>query len=437
MKERTGLIFKIIIAITGAVIGVLIWAKKIPLPEGWNGIPLGLVSLLAAPIYYLIDFLIKKPKKKKDDSTVIQEGEKSILFKGDVTGGHVGHTTIINHNPKPYIDKMVELAEAKALAEKDREFWKENYNKLKSYCENMEKLPDYKKRSLELWAEGRKKEAIESVDTTIMDKEAADRHIFRAQLFIDNFQFDEAEQDYIQAVTIFPSYDNNFAAAYFYSSLNNFSEAISFYNYCIGLTNIPEEKARVLNNLAILHRNVNEYPKALKEYEKALEIYRKLAEDNPNAYLPDVAMTLNNLANLHQNINEYPKALKEYEEALEIRRKLAEDNPNAYLPNVATTLNNLAVLHWNVNEYPKALKEYEEALEIYRKLAEDNPNAYLPYVATTLNNLAVLHDDISNKELSLKYANEVVKVLIKCNDTPFVRTEFKKARWIIEKWNNK
>ena len=36
-----------------------------------------------------------------------------------------------------------------------------------------------------------------------------------------------------------------------------------------------------LNNLAILHRNTNNYPTAEKEYTEALKTYRNLAERNP------------------------------------------------------------------------------------------------------------------------------------------------------------
>ena len=76
-----------------------------------------------------------------------------------------------------------------------------------------------------------------------------------------------------------------------------------------------------------------------------MQIYRTLAEDNPHAYLPDVAMTLNNLANLQQAQNEYGATQGNYEEALQIYRSIAEDNPYAYLPDVAMTLVNLSIFY--------------------------------------------------------------------------------------------
>ena len=493
------MIFKVIIGVVGTVTGILLWMKIIPLPEGWNEIPVGLVGLLAAPIYYFIDFLIKKRKESK--SALVH-----MLLDFEMT------TKLTDERLKEEIELRDKTIEAlnEVLARKD--------------------LPSWKRIVRNHIEKGELKKAIESIDIHTGDEEAAQKHIYKAELYASNFQFDEAEQHYIQAIIIFPSYDNYFEIASFYYDLNKFTEAMECYKHCLNLTNLPEEKANVLNNmglvqqknndyseaelsyeealkirrklaeenpraylpkiamtlnnLAVLHRNINEYPKAFEEYEEALKIYKKLAKENPKAFLPDLAMTLNNLANLHWNIyeypkaleeyeealyirkkfakenpkaflpdvamtlnnlanlysaiNEYPKALEEYEEALKIRRKLAEENPNAYLSDVARNLLNLANLHRNINEYSKALEEYEEALKIFKQLAEENPKAFLPDVAMTLNNLSMFYqDDIPKEELSLEYAYKALEVLRKCNDTSFVREQLEKSEWIIKEWSNK
>jgi len=459
MKERTGFIWKAIIGIAGAVIGVLILMKIIPPPFGWSEIPVGLVSLFITPIYHFIDLLKKKKKEdSKENITVVQHGKGSISVVGGVTG-NIGNTTIINNDNEPLIKKLVEVSEAKALAESEVATWKKNYNKLEAEYVNRDKLSDYKQHALELRAEGKKKEAIESVDTTALDDETANRHIFKAELLIDNFQFDEAEQHYKQAITIFPSYDNYFKIAVFYYNMNKFSEAIIYCNYCLNLATYQQERATVLNILAILHSNIDEYQKALKECEEALKIYRKLAKENPKthlpnvmntlsdlgllhsdtnkypealekyeealnicrilvkenieAHLPDVARTLSNLANLYRDTNKYSKALEEYEKALKIHRKLVKENSRMYLSNMATTLNNLAILYCYTNEYPKALKEFEEALSIYRSLAKENPKAYLTGVAMALNNLGLLH---SNTNEYLKALDEYEEALNICRN---------------------
>ena len=90
-----------------------------------------------------------------------------------------------------------------------------------------------------------------------------------------------------------------------------------------------------------------------------------------------MAGTLNNLAILHRNLNRPVEAEAEYREALEIYRALAKEIPGAYLGYVAGTLNNLAILHRNLNRPVEAEAEYREALEIYRALAKEAPGANL------------------------------------------------------------
>ena len=64
------------------------------------------------------------------------------------------------------------------------------------------------------------------------------------------------------------------------------------------------------------------------------------------------------------------EARKAYEEALETYRELAQQIPEAYLPDVARTLNSLGLLERTQNRVEEARKAYEEALKTYRELAQ-------------------------------------------------------------------
>ena len=337
MKEGVGKILKVIVAIVGAVIGVLIWIEIIPSPFEWREIPVGLVGLFTAVIYYFIDLLMKKKRLTEKNVSVVQHEKNPTAVIGD---------RVIYNDTEPLIKELVKQTEAKMLAENEAVIWKENYNKLQAEYTNRDNLSDYKQHALELRHKGKIEEAIESIDTNAADEEAANRHIFKAELLIDNFQFDEAEKHYKQAVTIFPSYDSCYTIASFYYNLNKFHEGIEYYKHCLNLADIPENKAAILNDMGNAQLNNTDFTKAEASYQEALKIYRQLAKENPNAYLPKVAMTLNNLAMFYQ-------------------------------------------------------------------------------------------DDVPNKKLSLKYANETVEALDKCNNTPFVREQLEKAKWVIEKWNNK
>ncbi|MCD9187295.1 MAG: tetratricopeptide repeat protein [Pyrinomonadaceae bacterium] len=233
-------------------------------------------------------------------------------------------------------------------------------------------------------------------------------------------RFEDTCRYFEDSIKSHPTKFNVFNYAKFLQEHNFFDKASEFYStFLKSFSNEiqEDEYAVTLNNLAVLHRNQNRYDEALREYEESLAIRQKLAETNPQTFLPFVATTLNNLAILHSDQNRYEEALTEYEEALTIYRKLAETNPQTFLPFVATTLNNLAVLHRNQNRYDEALTEYEEALTIYRKLAETNPQTFLPDVAMTLNNLALLHSNQNRYDEALTEYEEALTIRRKLAET--------------------
>jgi tetratricopeptide (TPR) repeat protein len=207
------------------------------------------------------------------------------------------------------------------------------------------------------------------------------------------FEWPQALAAFREAWELGEDTDHGFKFAHFAQKLNHFNEAIAAYESLLRIYKAPSDRAVTLNNLAVLYRATQRLKQAEGAYAEALGIRRKLAEANPEAYLPDVAMTLNNLAILYSDTQRLQQAGEAYSESLDVYRKLAQANPEAYLPDVAMTLNNLGLLYRATQRLHEAEEVYAEALGIYRKLAEANPEAYLPYVAGTINNLANLYSD--------------------------------------------
>lgn len=85
---------------------------------------------------------------------------------------------------------------------------------------------------------------------------------------------------------------------------------------------------------AVLLQKQNQFRKAARVYEDNLELLRELAQKNPDAYEPDVAMTLNNLGNLYSDTQRFADAEKAYLEALGFYKKFAEKNPTVYQKDV-------------------------------------------------------------------------------------------------------
>ena len=119
----------------------------------------------------------------------------------------------------------------------------------------------------------------------------------------------------------------------------------------------------------------------------AVDGLRMSADQGPTALL-ELGRMLNDLASRLGEVGRRDEALAVAQEAVTIRRQLAEANPAAYLPDLAMSLNNLAIRLGDVGRRDEALAAATEAANQYRQLAEANPAAYLPDLAMSLNNLA-------------------------------------------------
>ena len=142
-----------------------------------------------------------------------------------------------------------------------------------------------------------------------------------------------------------------------------------------------EERAGRANNLSLDLCRLGEREAALKSAQEALGNYRKLAQANPDAYLPNLAGSLNNLGTMQSEMGQREAALESAQEAVEIRRKLAGANPDAYLPDLAMSLNNLGNRQSEMGQREAALESAQEAVGNYRNLAQANRDAYLPDLA--------------------------------------------------------
>ena len=234
------------------------------------------------------------------------------------------------------------------------------------------------------------------------------------------FSFGEARSFYERLIELSPTIEHHFKYALLLQSLNDFEKARRHYEEVLqALQELaqqnPEaylpEVAISLNNLGVLLSDTNDLKKAQDYYEEALQIRRELAKHNPEEYLPDVATSLNNLGVLLRYTNNLKQAQDYQEEALQIRRELTKQNPEVYLPDVAASLNNLGNLLRDTNDLKQAQDYYEEALQTHRELARKNPEAYLPDVAESLNNLGSLLSDTNDLKQAQDYYEKALQIL--------------------------
>ncbi|MEV4481760.1 tetratricopeptide repeat protein [Micromonospora coxensis] len=149
---------------------------------------------------------------------------------------------------------------------------------------------------------------------------------------------------------------------------------------------------------------------ALAAAEEAVAIRRRLAEKNPDAYLPDLATSLNDLGLRLSELGRGEQALAPVQEAAVVLRRLAEANPDAYLLLLAASLNNLGALLARLGHREEALAPAEEAVAIRRRLATANPDAHLPDLAGSLANLGACLSELGRHEQALAPAREAVAI---------------------------
>ena len=172
----------------------------------------------------------------------------------------------------------------------------------------------------------------------------------------------------------------------------------------------PAERAAYVNNLSLRLSGVGDRGGALEAVREAVEIRRGLAEENPAAFTPDLAVSLNNLFGGLSGVGDRKGALEAVREAVGIYRGLAEKNPGAFNPDLATSLNNLSAGLSGVGDRKGALEAVREAVGIYRGLAEGNSAAFTPNLAMSLNNLSVRLANVDDCKGALEAIREAVGI---------------------------
>jgi tetratricopeptide (TPR) repeat protein len=164
-------------------------------------------------------------------------------------------------------------------------------------------------------------------------------------------------------------------------ALDTFNEALDVYKKLENQDAHRGKIAKVYNHIAGCHIKKRKYGEASAAYKKALLLERILADEEPNKYLPFVALTLNNLALLDKETKRYKEALAKFKKALGIyrglKKRLKNENPDENLFNMSKALANLGSCYRDYNnQFKEAGKAYKEALGIRKRLAKKDRRKY-------------------------------------------------------------
>ena len=158
--------------------------------------------------------------------------------------------------------------------------------------------------------------------------------------------------------------------------------------------------------------NQGEFSASLDYYKKAIEIYKENEhEDDEFTKNSKIADTLNNIAIVHRYLGDYDKAISILENSLDIKSKLNVSRKNFSeepMPTLGHSLNNLGLLYQDKKNFKRALDYFFEGLECYEKAYKKEPNH--PNIASILNNIGLCFQDAEDYVKSLDFLNDALEV---------------------------
>jgi tetratricopeptide (TPR) repeat protein len=113
---------------------------------------------------------------------------------------------------------------------------------------------------------------------------------------------------------------------------------------------------------------------------------QEIAKKNPDAFLPDLAMSLNNLGNALSALGQREDALEAAKQASDVYRQLAKKNPDAFLPNLATSLGALGRVLQSLDRDDEAAGAFHEGLQSIAPFFKALPQAFARLVGALFKN---------------------------------------------------
>lgn len=143
------------------------------------------------------------------------------------------------------------------------------------------------------------------------------------------------------------------------------------------------QKGKILNLLAIIHRDIKNFRTSIEYQNQALEIFKQLKDSS------EISGNLNNLGMIHRKMGNTSEALRLYLEVYELEKK----SGNLY--GVARTANNLAATYQDINKYDKAEEMYNISINAARAIN----NKHIESAST--HGLGLFYQDIGELEKAI------------------------------------
>lgn len=195
-----------------------------------------------------------------------------------------------------------------------------------------------------------------------------------------------------------------------YQEKEQIEDAIQFYEKCIKaagqLSDIPYQYVVVLNNLALLYWDNDQYTEATYYYNQAVTKIDHCDTADVKVQLQKASIYYN-VARNHQSQSYFDTAIYYYKKAVDWSKKYGSVQNPEYM----AAISGMAALYQDMGYLTEAEIFYDEALQIQRTASGEESNAY----ANVLNNYALLvqaKGDYHRAEALLKEVIAIKKKLL-------------------------
>ncbi|MEV0902978.1 tetratricopeptide repeat protein [Actinoplanes sp. NPDC049802] len=151
------------------------------------------------------------------------------------------------------------------------------------------------------------------------------------------------------------------------------------------------------------------WTEALTVGQTGVALLRRLAEEDPGAYLPALAVALNNTGTVLSELGRRREALALGEEAVAVGRGLAALDPDTHRPALAGNLADLAARLSALDRREECLAPAAEAVELLRALAVADPDRH--QLALALNNFGAFLAEAGQRQRGLDLTEESAGLL--------------------------
>ena len=168
------------------------------------------------------------------------------------------------------------------------------------------------------------------------------------------------------------------------------------------------QRARCLRRLAGSHNGLEEYRAAEQVVCQAIKIQALLTDAEETARNADLAESFLVMSDYQDGLDQHEEAVGTAMKVVILHTRLAQDDPDTYLPCLARGLHRLSALQGFNGQHADALKSIKESFSIYTMLEERGADDYRPEIGTSLETLSLRQNALTRYEDSLRSIKDAV-----------------------------